>query len=77
MESCSGSFLLVNVDTDEQRGIAREIEPALQLFYHIMQMDRTFEDDLGRRSILKLLHLLEDNNPLITEYRDKIHRQNL
>ena len=53
-----------------------QLHEALSLFQHIMQQDRSFEDDLGRRSIVKILNLLEDGHPLIKHYRDIIRKLN-
>jgi putative thioredoxin len=53
-----------------------QVHEALQLFEQIMQQDRTFEDDLGRRSIVKILSLIEDGHPLIKHYRDIIRKLN-
>lgn len=52
----------------------KDYRPALELFHHIMQLDRTFEDDLGRRCILKVLNLLGDESPLTAEYREVIRK---
>ncbi len=49
---------------------------ALSLFQHIMQQDRSFEDDLGRRSIVKILSLIEPGHPLIQHYRNIIRTLN-
>lgn len=54
----------------------RQYHEALALFEHIMQQDRDFEDDLGRRSIVKILSLIEDGHPLIKHYRDIIRKLN-
>ena len=53
-----------------------QVHEALKLFQHIMQQDRSFEDDLGRRSIVKILSLIEDGHPLIKHYRDMIRKLN-
>ena len=52
----------------------KEYEPALKLFHRIMQQDRTFEEDFGRRSMVKTLSLLDSNNPLIDQYRNIIRK---
>jgi putative thioredoxin len=54
----------------------KDYPAALELFNHIMQLDRSFEDDLGRRSIVKILSLLEINHPLALKYRDNIRKIN-
>ena len=54
----------------------KDFKSALELFHNIMQRDRSFEDDLGRRSIVKILGLLESNHPFIKRYRDIIRKLN-
>ncbi len=54
----------------------KDYKSALELFYTIMQKDRSFEDDLGRRSILKILSILEAGHPFISMYRDIIRKLN-
>ena len=54
----------------------KDYKSALELFHNIMQRDRSFEDDLGRRSIVKILELLEQNHPFIKHYRDIIRKLN-
>lgn len=51
----------------------QEYAEALELFLKVMKTDRYFEDDLGRKSILKILQLLPDQDPLIEQYRSYIH----
>jgi len=54
----------------------KDFKSALELFQNIMYRDRNFEDDLGRRSIVKILTLLDDNHPFIKRYRDIIRKLN-
>lgn len=54
----------------------QEFKPALELFQNMMLRDRSFEDDLGRRSIVKILSLLEPDHPFIKRYRDIIRKLN-
>lgn len=54
----------------------KEYESALKLFQHIMQRDRTFEDDQGRRNIVKILSLLKPDDPLADQYRNIIRKLN-
>ena len=44
---------------------------ALDLALAIMQKDRNFEDDLGRKTLLKIFDMLGDD-PLVAEYRRKM-----
>lgn len=53
----------------------RQFESALDLFSHIMQQNPRYEDDLGRRCIIKILHLLDEQDPLIKSFRDVIRTQ--
>jgi putative thioredoxin len=48
---------------------------ALELFHHILQTDEKFGDGVARRSILRILSLLQDNDPKLKFYRDVL-RQN-
>ncbi len=54
----------------------KDFKSALELFQNIMHRDRNFEDDLGRRSIVKILALLDDKHPFIKRYRDIIRKLN-
>ncbi len=47
----------------------RDYRAALAGFHAIMQQDPDFENNLGRRSIIKILQLLERENPLAVRYR--------
>jgi putative thioredoxin len=48
----------------------RDYAQALELFHHIMQQDNEFEDKLGRRSIVKIISLLTETDPLLKKYRN-------
>ena len=52
----------------------KDYESALKLFHRMMQQDRSFEDDFGRRSMVKILSLLDSDNPLIKQYRNIIRK---
>lgn len=52
----------------------QQYEPALKLYHHIMQQDRSFDEDLGRRNIIKILSLMDPQSPLIQRYRDEIRK---
>lgn len=47
---------------------------ALGLFKEILQRDPAFENGLGRRSIINILSLLEDDDALINEYRTLLRK---
>jgi putative thioredoxin len=49
--------------------------PALELFHHILQQDRNFGDGLARRSILKILSMLQDDDPQLRFYRDVLRQE--
>lgn len=48
----------------------QQYSSALELFHHILQQDRNFENGLARRSIIKILTLLQDDDPQLRLYRD-------
>ena len=48
----------------------REYTAALELFHHIYQQDKNFEDRLAQRSILKVLSLLPEHDPQLKFYRN-------
>ncbi len=54
----------------------KDFKSALELFHNIMQKNRDFEDDLGRRCIVKILSLLEADHPFNKRYRDIIRKLN-
>ncbi|MCB1734947.1 MAG: tetratricopeptide repeat protein [Gammaproteobacteria bacterium] len=47
---------------------------ALDQLFHILQVDRGFRDDLGRRGMLAIFHLLRDQGELVNKYRKKLFR---
>jgi len=46
-----------------------EMEAALLNLLAIMQEDRQFQDDIARKTMIKVFDLLGKGNPLATEYR--------
>lgn len=51
--------------------LAGDFASALEYFFTIMQRDRTFEDDLGRRSLVDALSIIDDKT-LVTKYRQRL-----
>ena len=47
-------------------------EGAIQLLLKIMQKDRTFNDDAGRKGLIELFEMLGSDNPLVKTYRRKM-----
>ena len=48
------------------------MEDALEAFMYILQHDRTFRDDIGRKSLLAAFVLLGDEGDLVNNYRRKL-----
>ncbi len=53
----------------------QQYSSALELFQHILKQDSQFADGVARRSMIKILTLLQDDDPQLRFYRD-ILRQN-
>ena len=51
--------------------IARDYEAAMELLLRLMQKDRSYGDDAGRRSLLKVFELLGDD-PRVSRYRSRM-----
>jgi len=47
-------------------------EPALECFLTVVQTDRAFRDDAGRRAMLDVFQLLTNEHPLTNEYRSRL-----
>lgn len=52
----------------------QQYAPALELFHHILQQDNNFMDGVARRSIVKILSLLQDSDPKLKLYRDVLRQ---
>jgi putative thioredoxin len=48
------------------------MENALQAFMQLLQHDRNFRDDAGRKGLLAVFDLLEDQEELVNRYRRKL-----
>ena len=48
------------------------VEDALQAFMYILQHDRSFRDDIGRKSLLAVFELLGNEGELVNSYRRKL-----
>ena len=51
--------------------VDRDYETAVELLLELMQQDRSFEDDAGRRGLLKVFELLGDD-PRVSQYRRRM-----
>ena len=47
-------------------------EHALETFMQLFQRDRSFRDDAGRRGLLAIFELLDNQGELVTRYRSKL-----
>jgi putative thioredoxin len=47
-------------------------EDALETFMHLLQRDRSFQEDAGRRGLLAVFELLDNKGDLVTRYRRKM-----
>jgi len=47
-------------------------EQALETFMQLLQRDRSFRDDAGRRGLLAIFELLDNKGDLVTRYRRKL-----
>lgn len=47
-------------------------EDALETFMQLLQRDRSFRDDAGRRGLLAVFELLDNKGELVTRYRRKL-----
>jgi len=47
-------------------------ESALETFMQLLQHDRSFRDDTGRRSLLAIFELLDNKGDLVTRYRREL-----
>lgn len=47
-------------------------EEALETFMQLLQRDRSFRDDAGRRGLLAVFELLDNKGDLVTRYRRKL-----
>ena len=48
------------------------MEPALEAFMQLLQRDRGFRDDAGRKGLLAVFDLLENEGELVNSYRRKL-----
>ena len=51
--------------------VAQDYETAMELLLKLMQKDRKFGDDAGRRTLLKVFELLGDD-PQVSRYRRRM-----
>ncbi len=52
--------------------VAHDFDAALEQYLEIMKRDRRFEDDAGRKGLLDIFELLEDDDPRLTTYRRRM-----
>jgi putative thioredoxin len=55
-----------------QAAIAQDYETALEKFLTLVQRDRTYQKDAGRKALLTLFTLLSNDHPLTREYRKRL-----
>ncbi|MGB5178863.1 MAG: tetratricopeptide repeat protein [Gammaproteobacteria bacterium] len=49
-----------------------QMEPALEAFMQVLQRNRAFRDDAGRKGLLAVFELLENEGELVNSYRRKL-----
>ena len=49
-----------------------QFQPALQQLLEIMKRDRAYNDDAGRKGLIRLFEMLGSDNPLVGEYRRRM-----
>ena len=49
-----------------------QMEPALEAFMQLLQRDREFRDDAGRKGLLAVFELLENEGELVNSYRRRL-----
>ncbi len=54
--------------------IAGDLEKAMAEFLEIVKRDRSFQDDAGRKGLLKLFEMLGGKSPLVNRYRGLLAR---
>ncbi len=52
----------------------QEYEAAMEQFLEIMQRNRTFNDDAGRKGLIKVFDILNNQGPLVARYRSRMAR---
>jgi putative thioredoxin len=55
-----------------QMVVDHDFDAALEQYLEIMKRDRKFEDDAGRRGLLDIFELLEDDDPRLVTYRRRM-----
>jgi putative thioredoxin len=64
--------LLAHYYISTQLIVAEQYEAALEHLLTIMRLDRKFKDDIGRKSILGVFNLLDNQGTLVNRYRAKM-----
>ena len=64
--------LQARLDLASLRVARREFEPALAQLQAIVERDRTFGDDIGRRTMLSVFDLAADQPQLVSAYRRRL-----
>jgi putative thioredoxin len=49
-----------------------ELEPALELLLELLRVDRTFRDDIGRLTMVRIFKLLGKGSELASRYRRRM-----
>lgn len=52
--------------------LENRMQPALEAFMYLLQHDRGFRDDAGRKGLLAVFNLLENDGELVNSYRRKL-----
>jgi len=55
-----------------QKVLTHEYETAMEHFLELMRRDRKFEDDAGRKSLLSVFALLDNQGQLVNRFRSKM-----
>ncbi len=55
-----------------QLAVQRNYEEALQHLMFILQTDRSYRDDIGRETMVRIMHLMGKNSPIAKQYRRRM-----
>lgn len=55
-----------------QLAVRRDYEPALDHLMFILKKDRSFRDDIGRETMVRIMNLMGKNSPVAKQYRRRM-----